>query len=201
MSFESDPEVEGSDWTPRPVVFPVFKIPTRLAKTVAWGLLVSAALAIIAGLVTAVSYRHANPPGAVLGGQSLKVSLPSVGFADRVSLFYNEAASLTVALLVVLTVVVIAMAISQDEGRDPLTDRMALLVTTTVVGAIVILANLAQATVILSNANGQFTAQSSANKASSILALLPATVSLVAALVYAVTRIRSSRDHPRQAES
>lgn len=198
MSLESDAEFDDSNSAVRPVVFPMFSIPTRLARTVAWALVASAALAVVAGLVTAVSYRRATPTGGLFGGQSLKISLPSVGFADRLSLFSNEAASLTVALLVMVAVVVTAMAVSQDPGDGAAWP--ALLVATSVIGTIVVLSNVAQAIVILSNATGQFTTQSSGNKASSVLALLPATLSVIAALAYAVNRIRSSPDELLQAE-
>ncbi len=192
MSFESEAEFDESDWAPRPIVLPVFKIPTRLAIPVAWGLVASAALSIIAALVTAVSYRQVIPQGGLLA-PGVHFSPPSVGVADRVSLFANGAANLTVALVVVVATVIVAMAVRQDEAKSTLERWLALLVTTSVIGSIVVLANIAQAIVMLSNASGQFTAQSSANKTSSILALLPPTVSAVAALTYASTRIRSSR--------
>ena len=199
MSFEPEAELDESDWEPRPVVLPVFKIPTRLAVPVAWGLVASAALSIIAGLVGAVSYRRVIPQVGFLG-PGIHISEPSVGFADRVSLFVTGAANLTVAFVVVVAVVLVAMAVRQDDGENALTRSLALLITATVIASIVVLANVAQAIVILSNANGQFTAQYSANKAASILALLPPALSAAAALTYAAARLRSSHQPIGQAD-
>ena len=61
MSLEPDAEVPDSDWE-RPVVLPVFQIPTRMASGVAWALVVSAALAIVAAFVTAAAYQQPVPP-------------------------------------------------------------------------------------------------------------------------------------------
>ena len=199
MSFDPEAELDESDYEPRPVVLPVFKIPTRLAAPVAWGLAASAALSIIAGLVGAVSYRRVVPQGEFLG-PGIHIPEPSVGFADRVSLFVTGAANLTVALVVVLAVVLVAMAIRQDDGENAVTRWLALLITAIVIASIVVLANMAQAIVILSNVNGQFTAQDSANKAGSLLALLPPVFGVAAALTYAATRLRSSHHPIRQAD-
>jgi len=199
MSFEPDAQLEESEWKPRPVALPVFKIPSRLAEPVSWGLAVSAALSILAGLVGAISYRRVNPQVGFLA-PGVHISQPSVGFADRVSLFVTAAANLTVALLVVVAVVLVAMAVHQDEGGNSVPRWLALLITTTVIASIVVLANVAQAIVILSNANGQFTAQYSANKAASILALLPPALSAAAALTYAASRMRTSHQPSDQAD-
>lgn len=189
MSLEPDPEIEDSDWE-RPVVLPVFQIPTRLAAGVAWGLVVSAALAIIAALVTAVSYRQAGPPGEVVA-PGVRFSQPSIGFADRLSLFTNGAGNLTVALLVVIAVLVTGMAVRQGENRSGLTRRGVLLVATCAIGVLVLLANVAKAIVLLSNTMGQFSAYISDNKASNILALLPPSLSVAGALLYAASRLRN----------
>ena len=192
MSFDADTDFdpENPDWTPRPTVLPIFKVPSRVAAPAAWGLVTSAALAVVAALVNAVFYRQPpEPEGFPVG---VKVYQPSLGFADRVSLFDRDAASLTIALLLVLTAIVAAMAVSQDRDTDRALNRWrALLGVTVVLGTIVVLANIAQAIVILNNSAGLFTAIYSANKPSSILALLPAALGATGAVLYAFTRLRN----------
>ena len=190
MSLEPDPEVEVSDWE-RPVVLPIFRFPGRLAMGVSWGLVVSATLTIIAALVTAVSYRQPALPGEVLGS-GIRITQPSIGIGDRVSLFAAGAGSLTTALLVVVTVVVVGMAVRQGEHRSAVTRWRALLVVTCAVGSIVLLANVAKAIVILSNTMGQFSADIYDNRVSNFLALLPPVLSVAGALLYAGSRVRNT---------
>jgi hypothetical protein len=115
-----------------------------------------------------------------------------VGFADRISLFASGAANLTVALLLVLAVILVAMAGHHDAAEVPARRWQALLSTATAIASIVVLANVAQAIVILSDTTGQFSVQDSANKAASILALLPPALGAGSAAAYALTRIRKS---------
>jgi hypothetical protein len=190
MSFDSTADAHEHDWSPRPVLLPVFKIPARIAAPVGWGLLASATLSIIAALVSAVSYRRVNPPiGPFSPG--IHIYQPSVGFADRISLFASGAANLTVALLLVLAVILVAMA-GHHDAEVPARRWQALLSTATAIASIVVLANVAQAIVILSNTTGQFSVQDSANKAASILAVLPPALGAGSAAAYALTRIRKS---------
>jgi hypothetical protein len=201
MNLDSDDEFEEPEWAPRPVVLPTFKIPTGLAAPVGWGLVAAATLAVIAALVRAVSYRVPAPSGSGLLGPGENFFQPSFGFADRISLFATGAAGLTVALLVVIAVVVTAMTARPDGSwKHPVRHWLALLGATTVIGLVVVLANVAQAIVILDNATGLITAPDSANKVSSILALLPPTLSAAAALLYAVTRLRVSGDEIQPAD-
>jgi hypothetical protein len=128
-------------------------------------------------------------------GPGVNLFEPSIGFADRISLFAGRAASLTVALLVVVAVMVVAMAVDWDgESGGPVRHWSVLLGATTAIGSIVVLANVAQAIVILSNSTVALPIPGSANKVSSILSLLPATLSATAALLYAVTRLRAFGD-------
>jgi hypothetical protein len=198
MSFDSGTQNAESEWAPRPVILPVFKIPARLAVPVAWGLVASATLSIIATLVSAVSYRRFNPPiGSFSPG--IRIFNPSIRFADRISVFVSGA-NLTVALLLLVAVMVIAMAGREDGAEVPLTRRLALLTTVTVVASIVVLANVAQAIVILSNATGQLANQYSADKAASILSLLPPVFCAASAAMYALTRIRKAPEPPDPAD-
>jgi hypothetical protein len=200
MSLDSEHEFDEPEWTPRPIVFPTFKIPARLAAPVAWALIAAATLSVIAALVRAVSYRESAQVNSGLIGQGVKVFQPSLGIADRISLFAQSAASLTVALVVVVAVVVAAMAARPDEEEQAPSERLsAVLPATAAIGSIVLLANIAQAIVILNNSTGLFTAPDSANKASSILALFPPTLSAAAVLVYAVSRLRASVGGTEQA--
>ena len=202
MSLDSDDEFDEPERTPRPIVLPTVRLPARLAAPVAWGLVAAATLAVISALVRAVSFRESAPSGRGVLGPGVNVFQPSLGLADRISLFATGAASLTVALLVVVAVVVAAMAAGPEgEGQDPARRWSALLAATTFIGSIVVAANVAQAIVILDNTTGLFTAPDSANKASSILALFPPTLSAAAALVYAVTRLRASGEKLQPAGS
>jgi hypothetical protein len=195
MSSEPDAETEDLDWE-RPVVFPMFDFPTRLATPVTWALMASAMLAIIAALVNAISYRHLTPAGGVTA-PGVRISQPSIGFADRVALFANGAGTLTVALLVVVTVTIVCMATRHGEVGSVVNRGRALLVAACAIGSVVVLANVAKAIVILSNATGQFTAELSDNKISNILALLPPALGAAAALMYALNRVRNAPEPPR----
>lgn len=190
MSPESGDDVQDSEWE-RPVVLPVFQIPSRLATGIAWGLVASAALSIIAALVTAVSYRQpALPRGIIAPG--LRITQPSIGVGDRVSLFANGSGDLTMALLVVIAVVVIAMAARQGEVRNAVTHWRALLTATCAIGLIVLLANVAKAIVILINSAGQVSGVFPDNKVSNILSLSPPALIGAGALLYATSRLRNS---------
>lgn len=193
MTPESDGEIEGSDWE-RPVVFPVFQMPARLATGVALGLVISAVLSIIDALVTALTYRQAGSPGEAL---PRGISFPSVVFADRVSLFATRAGTLTVALLVVVAVVVVGMAARPGEARAAATRWRVLLVAASAIGLVVILANVAEAVVILTKTTVYFSAELFPNRLSSVLALLPAALSAAAAVGYALTRLRSASEVTR----
>ena len=195
MSLEPDAETEDTDWE-RPVVFPMYQFPSRIATRIAWALVASATFTVIAGLVTAVSYRQALPPGESLP-PGLRISQPSIRIADRVSLFANGSGSLTVALLVVIAVVVVGMSARQDETGSAVRRWRPLLVATCGIGIVVLLANVAKAIVILSNATGSFTAELSANKISNLLALLPPVLSVTGALTYALSRLKNTPDSPR----
>lgn len=193
MSLSSDSEFEEAEWTPRPIVLPTFKIPDRLAAPLGWGLVAAAVLAVVAALVTAISYREPTAPSGGLLGPGVNLVVPSVGFATRISLFAEDAASLTVALLIVVAVIVAAMAVSADAESDSGGSKgwPQLLAATAVIGSIVVLANVAQAIVILMNATDQYKVVVSGDKLSGILALLPATLAAVAAAIYAAIRLRS----------
>jgi hypothetical protein len=194
MSLEPDAETEDPGWE-RPVVLPMYQFPSRIATRVAWALVASATFTVIAGLVTAVSYRQALPPGESLP-PGLRISQPSIGIADRVSLFANGSGSLTVALLVVIALVVVGMSTRQDEVRSAVRRRRPLLVATCGIGIVVLLANVAKAIVILGNVTGSFTAELSTNKISNLLALLPPVLSVAGALTYAVSRLKNTPESP-----
>lgn len=194
MSLEPDAETEDPGWE-RPVVLPMYQFPSRIATRVAWALVASATFTVIAGLVTAVSYRQALPPGESLP-PGLRISQPSIGIADRVSLFANGSGSLTVALLVVIALVVVGMSARQDEVRSAVRRWRPLLVATGGIGIVVLLANVAKAIVILGNVTGSFTAELSTNKISNLLALLPPVLSVAGALTYAVSRLKNTPESP-----
>lgn len=194
MSLEPDAETESPDWE-RPVVLPMYQFPSGIATRVAWALVASATFTVIAGLVTAISYRQALPPGESLP-PGLRISQPSIGIGDRVSLFANGSGSLTVALLVVIAVVVVGMSSRQDEVRSAVRRWRPLLVATCGIGVVVLLANVAKAIVILGNVTGSFTAELSANKVSNLLALLPPVLSVAGALTYAVSRLKNTPESP-----
>ncbi|HET6914562.1 MAG TPA: hypothetical protein VFH56_00580 [Acidimicrobiales bacterium] len=196
MSLESGADIEDSDWE-RPVVFPVFQIPARLATRAAWGMVLSAALVVVASFVSAASYHAPGLPRGVVA-PGIQVTRLSIGFGDRVSLFANGSGSLTVALLVVVAAVLIGMATVQSEFGSAVMRWRALLVATCCIGSVVFLADVARAIVILSNTAGDVTGDLYGNEASNIFALLPPALSVAGALTYAVSRLRNSPEAPGQ---
>ena len=176
------------EWVARPVVFPTFQIPPAVATPVCWGLLGAAVLAFVAGLVTAISFDF--PATEVQLGGSVPVNSfePGIGTADRVILFARSAGSVTVALVVLIAVVVVAMGSSVKRRSD-------LLRATIVVAAIVVLSNIAEAVAILGTTTDSVNSDLYTNftgNASTILGLLPASLSAAAALVYAIICLRNA---------
>ena len=172
---------------PRPVVLPTFRLPTRLAEPLSWGLLVAAVAAIVSGLVTAVSYDAPALPtqnGANSFVGTLNLFQP-VGFADRLALFARNGASMPVALLVLVAVVVTAMADSSRRWHQ-------LLVTLGLAASIVVLGNLVLGVATLTARLTFFTAPDSTDRVTAVLNLLPQALTAVAALAYAVIRLRTS---------
>jgi hypothetical protein len=178
---------EPEEWEARPVVFPTFQVPGRVATPVCWGLLGAAVLAIVAGLVTAISFDFPATQGLLGGSGSVNDFEPGIGTADRVILFARGAGSVTVALVVLVAVVVAAMGNTVKRRSD-------LLRATVAVATMVVLSNLAEAVAVLGTTTDSINSDLFTNftsNASTILELLPATLSAVAALVYAVTCLRN----------
>ena len=187
--FESGEQV----WEPRPIVFPTFRLPTRLAEPLSWGLLTAATASVVAAVVSAVSYGFPSPAqSAVLSGPDIIGSsvFPSVGFADRLAVFVRGGANLTVAMLLILAVVVAAMAVSPAVLEGSVRRGSVLLVALTLVASIVVLGNVVLAVEILTRTPLGITPIDTSDHLTAILNLLPAALAGLAAMAYAVVRLR-----------
>jgi hypothetical protein len=192
VTFESDFETDEPDWEPRrPATYPIFVVPARIAAAAALALVATAVVTLIGALIAAVSYREPTP-GGLLGQDTVPFVQPSFSFADRVALFSKAGASLTVALVLLVAVVVIAMAGPEGSAdRGPAWSWRPALVVAAVIALIIVVANIVMSVEVLSNSSGVFTARASANKASSIFGFLAPMIISAAALLYATGRLRS----------
>jgi hypothetical protein len=199
MTSESDFEPYSPAANPqgrRPAIYPLFVIPVRVANVAGLALVGSAALAMIGALIEALSYRAPSLSQEGLLGPSSAVSQfgqQVTSFADRLALFTTGAANLTVAILLVVAVAVVAMAARAIESdEEPFGWWRSVLATAAVLATFVALANLGMCAEVVGNASGQFIAQDSANKVSSVVGFLAPIMLSAGVVLYTIYRLRSS---------
>jgi hypothetical protein len=196
MTYEPDAEPSnGSELSVRrPAVYPVFQVPLRIANLAGIALVGSAALIMIAALIEALSYRRPSLSQAgLLGPAGSQFGQQVAGFSDRLALFTNAGANLDVALLLVVSTAVIAMAASGPQTDEEwLGWWRVVIVAAAVLAAFVALANLTMCVEVIRNASGEFIAEDSANKLSSVVGFLAPVALSTGVLLYTVYRLRSS---------
>lgn len=194
-------ETEGIDEStrvrePRPVVFPTVVVPGRFVVATAVALLGAAGLAVIAALVRAATYRLVNPPD--VGGQGgVTFSQPPLTFADRLSVFTSNGAGVTIAILVAVAVVLMALS-TRPEDRPAQTPTL-LLMSAIVIAALIVIANAVMFVEVVANAQGALFADEIANKGSSAIGHLEPVLVAAGAIWYSIARLNAHlRDGGRE---
>jgi uncharacterized membrane protein YciS (DUF1049 family) len=181
----------------RPALYPLFVIPVRVANVAGVALVGSAALAMIGALIEALTYHAPSLSQEGLLGPNAGITefgQPANSFADRLALFTSGGgANMTLATLLVVAVAVIAMAARGREADEELFGWWRLVLSTAaVLATFVALANLGMCVEVVRNVSGEFIAQDSANKLSSVVGFLAPITLSAGVVLYAVLRLRSS---------
>jgi len=206
MTSESDFDSYSPDAPRRPAIYPLFAIPVRIANIAGVALVGSAALVMIGALIEALSYHEPSlaQQGLLVPSSGVtQIGPPAGSFADRLAMFVSGGGNLTVTLLLVVSVTVIAMAARGGDSDEELFGWWRLVVTAAaVLASFVALANLGMCVEVSRNAGGEFIAEDSANKLSSVVGFLGSTLLSVGVVLYAALRLRSSilPDEPDDAD-
>jgi hypothetical protein len=139
------------------------------------------ALVLVQAAITAILTSYSSP---------FYSPIPSPGFAGRLALFTTGGAGFTVALVLTVGVVILAMGAPQQKAEVLGGHQRALAFGALVVAAIVVLANAATCIDVLANIQSALRALGNPNRASGALGLLAPMTLAVGSGLYAAGRLR-----------
>jgi hypothetical protein len=166
---------------PPPALYPRVTVPAGLAGTAGAVCVGADALMLVQATLTATLTSYSSP---------FYSRVPSPSFVGRLALFTTGGADLTVALVLTVGVVILAMAAPHQKAEVLGGHERALAVGALVIAAIVVLANAATCIEVLANIQSALRALGNPNRASGALELLAPMTLAVGSALYVASRLR-----------
>ena len=183
MRPESDLEpVDAAAWVKpvRTAVFPALTLPDIVGDIGGLCLTLSAALAVLSAALEAATFRAISPNSLSVRAGSLPATFrsPPLSFWDRLALFTRGGASLTVAVILLVGMVVLALSADHHRGR-----QRAVMVAAASLASVIVVVDVVTCIKVLNNSVSQYSGLTETNKASAVLSVLaPAALGVAVAL-------------------